>query len=1403
MIASGQPAHSIRGKVLTGVVGVCLPVALHCLHRLFRCTTGPASAAPGAQGRRRYPQSVMVSTQDHLERCSPVRAGAVTLKDFPRPCLRHSHHTAPGARINGVRGRRAAGRAQSDIGACVMSFFRVFPKEAGGDVGGKGEEREVSGAYVGLRVSNTPPHQVIVVRDILDANGVEQGFSGYSNPSVLVGDFVTAVDGHSVEDTTTADLRRLLGGPPDTLVSLALRRGSHHAHDRTMQHGEGYTVTLLRHLAAAPLLDETIKHKWEIAKLHAEGHLLVRLVEAWINVLPWLKYSARNSRLVVAACRKRNERACQACFHAFSINRMRMDHRLRLVHDTSRRSCLMMSWSKWIRTTLDTKNRQHIFTCLQMRASSRQLREGFAAKLIMSEFRKSAHAHFVAWSQLIRRRRRLLYCCKDLKRRWQLSLLSSKFRWWVTAFVNWLDLRENAGNIFHRVISRQSSYAFNQWAISVSQNRRLLVIGVRALLRTSHCLLRRAMRSLFLHATSRRRMMATFRMVASRFCGRRLDAYFLRFKEYAQQSFSSRAMQKRAVILLTRNLPMKYLFRWRDKVLEAYRVAHALSKYKHLQMPGKITLHSSIIFRNVNRLLFSAMQFWRVATRHFNDKQKAVIVKVARALTRHNFKNISDVFVAWHDRASVKRRLLKIWMGVNVKDRSRSMFDRFHRWQQHTTAQRRLVVAAAKIIATRDRICVTGYFQWLARLTFKWKLISVWCDRMEISSMKWYFSIWCREAEKKAQNQRKWNFTSLKIIRALVRRAFEQWRVTHVETDLFRQTSYRLALRMGIQLTKAPCFRHWHGLIRHRKWRNRTLRFGRMHQRSAVMTRFWKLWTEHAQYYRMVRRVSRRIKVRWFAMLGTQAFYVWQRYLSRNSHIKALLHNLFIHRHFFNIGNFFSIWRQAVQERNNEELSQMKAEKKDRIDKVMSLNERLAAAEHLAHVAETAKQTLVDELVAAREECAAAYRVIESLSQSEQGAKSRIDVLVSQLDDSSHMYERLEEAQTLVQELESLKRASTDDINRLKLELDVAFAEREGFQAELLEIRERLNKSKQDLQMKEQQLEVDKRKAGEFASQFTRQFSSVQSQLDKVENDVKSALAICSFSTDVQPFKKDKSLQLKENQHESGLMQVMSILLKLGLDFRVAGTAGSSQRHLFESNVIQDLSFASGLACHHFKIKSVSPGSVLIEVEIHQSPAVTDTLEIAKMLEHQISDPNSALRNGAATQYTTSITYVQAIPPDQTISADVQLPVDMPPVHESSQIVSPQKSRRAQRSGPPPTGFDLFSTQGETADVLGLDVKDQEHQFQTQNITLVEKDKIIEALEYKFKSSQLLHQDLLAQIRNKDQQNQELKTRVQRLEEEMGLVPSPGSGYKDAEKMTAFQGTLLKAEAVSSYISEP
>ena len=54
---------------------------------------------------------------------------------FPRPCV-----TAHGSRRedqtgqNGVRGRRAAGRAQSDPGACVMSFFRVFPKEAGGGV---------------------------------------------------------------------------------------------------------------------------------------------------------------------------------------------------------------------------------------------------------------------------------------------------------------------------------------------------------------------------------------------------------------------------------------------------------------------------------------------------------------------------------------------------------------------------------------------------------------------------------------------------------------------------------------------------------------------------------------------------------------------------------------------------------------------------------------------------------------------------------------------------------------------------------------------------------------------------------------------------------------------------------------------------------------------------------------------------------------------------------------------------------------------------------------------------------------------------------------------------------------------------------------------------------------------
>jgi hypothetical protein len=162
-----------------------------------------------------------------------------------------------------------------------------------------------------------------------------------------------------------------------------------------------------------------------------------------------------------------------------------------------------------------------------------------------------------------------------------------------------------------------------------------------------------------------------------------------------------------------------------------------------------------------------------------------------------------------------------------------------------------------------------------------------------------------------------------------------------------------------------------------------------------------------------------------------------------------MLHHVAIHRHFHFCASFFHAWEEQVREEKNAELLRHKAEEGELAEKVATFHERLLAAEQLAASAESEKQALVVELASAREECAAAYRVIQALNESEEGSKSRIETLVSRLDEASYMYDRLEETQNVVKELQTLRRTSTDEINRLQLEWDVSKAERESLAAEL------------------------------------------------------------------------------------------------------------------------------------------------------------------------------------------------------------------------------------------------------------------------------------------------------------------------------------------------------------------
>ena len=132
--------------------------------------------------------------------------------------------------------------------------------------------------------------------------------------------------------------------------------------------------------------------------------------------------------------------------------------------------------------------------------------------------------------------------------------------------------------------------------------------------------------------------------------------------------------------------------------------------------------------------------------------------------------------------------------------------------------------------------------------------------------------------------------------------------------------------------------------------------------------------------------------------------------------------------------------------------------------------------------------------------------------------------------------------------------------------------------------------------------------------------------------------------------------------------------LKLGLDFVVAGPQGSPTRASFEQNLIRDLSNASGLSPVSFRVKRMSPGSVIVDVEIHRDPTGRGPQphDVAMDLEQQAMDPRSALRNGILTSYTMAIAF-PSLP-----KADVPIAPRSPPKYPrqvpTSKVYVPQPS---------------------------------------------------------------------------------------------------------------------------------
>ena len=94
------------------------------------------------------------------------------------------------------------------------------------------------GGYVGLIVSDSPPHKVVGVQDLVDVHFVRHDEAHYANLHIAPGDRIISVDGKHAEDVSVDVLHSMLAGPLHSAVNITLARP---------HTGQKYSVVVLRH----------------------------------------------------------------------------------------------------------------------------------------------------------------------------------------------------------------------------------------------------------------------------------------------------------------------------------------------------------------------------------------------------------------------------------------------------------------------------------------------------------------------------------------------------------------------------------------------------------------------------------------------------------------------------------------------------------------------------------------------------------------------------------------------------------------------------------------------------------------------------------------------------------------------------------------------------------------------------------------------------------------------------------------------------------------------------------------------------------------------------------------------------------------------------------------------------
>ena len=182
-------------------------------------------------------------------------------------------------------------------------------------------------------------------------------------------------------------------------------------------------------------------------------------------------------------------------------------------------------------------------------------------------------------------------------------------------------------------------------------------------------------------------------------------------------------------------------------------------------------------------------------------------------------------------------------------------------------------------------------------------------------------------------------------------------------------------------------------------------------------------------------------------------------------------------------------------------------------------------------------------------------------------------------------------------------------------ELDFLHDENESLRKQLIVAEQRTLQSAMDLSELTEQLQEQGAQTGKLEAQLSVAFDSIERLRAELNQQVQDT------------FEAQSQVELLNRLNADPV----NLVLTLEIDFQEIGQEGSEKRKQFENGLNDELSEASGLPASSFVVKRMSPGSVIVDVDVIPAPHGPSPADAAAEIERQFSDINSRLRAGSLT----------------------------------------------------------------------------------------------------------------------------------------------------------------------------